>query len=121
MVSPTKAPEPPRVALPAKTPEPPHASPARPPTLSDEVGLLDAALAALRARDPRRALAALDTYDARFPAGKLAPEAMVARIEATHAVGNAGRTRELAAKFLATHARSPLAQRVREIVRSLPP
>jgi len=97
---------------------PPPAPAAPRPTLTDEVAILDTAVGALHRHDPRAALAALDTYDQRFANGALVPEATVARIEATLAIGDPARARELAAGFLAVHARSPLAARVRALVGS---
>ena len=85
------------------------------PSLADEVAVLDAALVALRDHHTASALRLLDQYDRRFPAGTLASEAAVARIEALVAAGNRDRARALATKFLAAHGTSPLAQRVRTL------
>jgi hypothetical protein len=86
------------------------------PSLGDEIAQLELALAAVRRHDPSAALAALDAYDRRFPAGKLAPEALAARVEATLAAGDRAGGRTLAARFLAEHPKSPLAQHVRDLV-----
>ena len=79
--------------------------------------MLDAAISALHRHDARAALTALDAYDRQFPSGTLAPEAAAARIEAIVAIGDAAHARDLAAQFLAAHGSSPLAQRVRDLVR----
>ena len=85
-------------------------------TLTDEVTLIDGALAALRHRDPMHALAILDDYDSRYPTGAMAPEAAVARIQATLAKGDLAKARELGEQFLAAHPKSPLAGRVRDLI-----
>jgi hypothetical protein len=127
--APVPAPEP---APPATTPPPvvestpPLVKPATPPltpphsTLTEEVTLIDGALAALRHHEPARALALLDDYDRRFPTGSMAPEATVARIQATLATGDRARARELGSQFLATHPTSPLAERVRDLISRAP-
>jgi hypothetical protein len=118
---PVHAPPPPphravaHVAAPVLPPPPPVEEPA-PPPLADEIAQLEIALAAVRRHDALAALATLDTYDARFPAGRLAPEALAARVEATLAAGDHAHARELAAHFLDAHPTSPLARRVRALV-----
>jgi hypothetical protein len=91
------------------------------PSLADELALLDSAVSALHRHDAAAALATLDAYDRRFPTGTLVPEATAARIEATLAIGDSSRARELAAQFLADHPNSPVAARVRALVASSPP
>jgi hypothetical protein len=88
----------------------------RTPSIADEVAVLDAALVALREHHAASALRLLDQYDRRFPAGTLASEAAVARIEALVAEGSQDRARALAAQFLAAHGTSPLSQRVRTLM-----
>ena len=105
----------PEVAPPAEAP--PAAAVARPTpaaTLSDEVALLDDAVAALRRGEGAAALLMLDRYDRKFPQGVLNPEATVARIEALVAIGDLARARTIAARFLAANGDSPLAHRVRQ-------
>jgi hypothetical protein len=114
----TRAPDPAPSPEPAPAAETPPAPPA--PSLADEVALLGSAVAQLHRHDAGAALAILDDYDQRFPAGKLAPEATVARVEATFEVGDAAHARALAARFLAEHAQSPLAPRVRDLVAAHP-
>jgi outer membrane protein assembly factor BamD (BamD/ComL family) len=109
------------VAPDATTTAPPaDAAPKSPPkpasTLADEVRLIDAALAAVRNHRGARALELLDAYDRQYPTGAMAPEAAVARIDATRAVGDIAHARELATAFLAAHPGSPLAARVRALI-----
>jgi len=72
---------------------------------------------ALRKGDVAAALRSLDEYERRFPSGALAPEAAVARIEATFASGDTTKGRALADAFLAAHPDSPLAKRVQRLGR----
>jgi hypothetical protein len=68
---------------PAATSEPAPVFPAASSALAQESALLVEALRKLRqGDDPRGALALLDEHDVLFPGGVLAPEAMLARIEA---------------------------------------
>jgi hypothetical protein len=93
------APAAPAEAAPATEPRPAHparratrptaaiAPPAEEPVVA-ESRLLASALRELRQqRDPAAALAALDDYERRFPAGALAPEAAAARVDALLALG----------------------------------
>jgi hypothetical protein len=82
-------------------------------TLADEVAALEVARAALRAHDPSGAIVALDRYKSRFPAGKLAQEATVVRIEALNQRGDRAAAAVLGDRFLAAHPNSPYADRVR--------
>lgn len=93
---------------------PPSAAPTPAATLSEEVALLDDAVAALRRGEGAAALLMLDRYDRKFPQGVLNPEATVARIEALVAIGDLARARTIAARFLAANGDSPLAHRVRQ-------
>lgn len=98
MVAPEPAPTPAPAAIPAAPAESrrhvahaprPHESavPAEDPVVA-ESRLLAGALQDLRQRhDAQAALAALDDYERRFPAGALAPEAAAARIDALLALG----------------------------------
>jgi hypothetical protein len=83
--SPARAPV---VAAPAPgAPAPAAATPA-PSRLAAETQLLGEALTQLRQRqDPGAALATLDDYEARFPAGALAFDALAARVDALIALG----------------------------------
>jgi hypothetical protein len=107
---------PPRATTGSRTAPTTPASAASP--LAAETAALDAARAALRSHRPADALRALDSYDAKFPRGVLAPEAMVMRIEALVGVGDRAGAQRLADTFLAAWPNSPLAARVRALVRS---
>ncbi len=91
----------------------PHAVPK---SLSEEVAALDKAQSLLD-DDPEGALAALEGYDEGFRGGVLAQEAEVLRIEALAKVGQQDKARAAAATFLAKHPTSPLASRVRQLLR----
>jgi pimeloyl-ACP methyl ester carboxylesterase len=80
--------------------------------LAEETALLASANAALRAGDGARALALLDDYDHRYPAGILREEVLATRIIARCEL-DAGDATSSADAFLARHPRSPLAPRVR--------
>ncbi|HXI54803.1 MAG TPA: hypothetical protein VNO55_02005 [Polyangia bacterium] len=87
---------------------------APPPPASDlaaETALLRAADRALRQGDPATAMARLDEHAARFPRGALAPERAAERLIVACEVGAADPIR--VDQFLATHAASPFAARVR--------
>jgi hypothetical protein len=92
---------------------------ATPDVLLSEVAELDKARSLLAARAPDRALATLDTYVERFPNGNLRLEAAALRIEALAKSGRAAPALALGRQFLAAHAHTPLAYRVREILDSL--
>jgi hypothetical protein len=115
------------IAVPLSTlPAPPPHRPERAPhpvrtsdVLLTEVGELDDARALLRERAADRALAALAAYSERHPDGSLRVEATVLRIEALAMSGRRGPALALAKAFLETHAQTPLAYRVRDIVDQL--
>jgi hypothetical protein len=86
------------------------------PTLTEELAALDAARAALRGGDVQGSLSLLDHYSQSFPKGNLALEAQVLRIEALAKSGNSQAASTLAKAFLAHHANSLLASRVRRFV-----
>jgi hypothetical protein len=83
-------------------------------SLSEEVALLDRARGALAQGDGARALRALDVYDAACPAGALAPEARVLRVEALVKSGDRRRAAEVAAPML--EGASPHERRVRSVL-----
>jgi hypothetical protein len=85
-------------------------------TLSAEVAALEQAHAALAARDAEAALFALDRYRARFPAGRLASEETVLRIQALLARGDGDAANALASRFFAAHPESSYADRVRDLL-----
>jgi hypothetical protein len=80
--------------------------------LAEETALLAASNAELRGSDPRRALALLDGYETRYPAGVLREEVLATRVIARCELGDAN-ARRAADTFLTRHAASPLAPRVR--------
>jgi hypothetical protein len=94
------------------------ARPAQPeePSLSLEIALLDRARAATASGEPARGLRLLDEYRTRFPAGVMASEAAVLRIEATGATGDVAAARRLAKAFLAAHPQNPYAARIASVV-----
>jgi hypothetical protein len=98
---------------------PTNASRAAPDALLSEVAELDKARSLLVAKAPDRALAALDAYAERYPTGILRLEATALRIEALAKSGRTGPALALGKQFLAAHARTPLAYRVREILDGL--
>jgi hypothetical protein len=84
--------------------------------LAEEMSLLQAARASLRAGNPGLALRELDRYARTFPHGLLQPESIVLRIEAQFARGDRAEGQALARQFLETFPRSPLAPRVRDLL-----
>ncbi len=86
------------------------------PTLAEEVAAIKSAKAALASANATQALRELDAYKGRFPRGRLAQEATVVRIEALISMGNPVAAGTIADHFLASHADSPYAARVRTLV-----
>ena len=78
-----------------------------------EIIALDGVHHALDAARPHEALALLDQYAARFPAGKLREEATVLRIEALHANGDQAAADRLAERLFRDSPNTPYAARVR--------
>ena len=97
---------------------PPTASaPVKPPgTLSEEAAAIEQAGSAVRHQDGASALRALDEYQARFPRGRLYPEATALRVQALLLVGQRDAARETAARFLRSYPESPSAKRLRTLV-----
>jgi hypothetical protein len=91
-------------------------SAAQPDGLLSEVAILDQVRSLLLARDPLRALEVLDGYRSTWPRGRLGPEATVLRIEALVHSGRRTQAIALANEFLATHAATPFAHRIRTLV-----
>ena len=81
--------------------------------LTDELGAIDRARVALANGDARRVLEELDSYDRRFPGGRLQIEAEVMRIDAFAKLGRKDLARQHAEAFLKRHPNSVLATRVR--------
>jgi hypothetical protein len=94
---------------PAQVPAPPASSA---PRFTEEVRMLGDAKSALAAKDPERALLALDTFSTLYPSSVLAPEAEVLRIDAHLARGDSIRAKSLAEAFLAAHPSSPYRRHV---------
>ena len=109
------APAPAAVSAPAPAPAAPDLSTpaARSAMLTEELSALDHARLALAKGDARRALAELDGYDRRFPAGRLQLEAEVLRIDSLAKLGRKDAARQHAEAFLRRHPNSVLATRVR--------
>ena len=85
-------------------------------TLSLELAALEQSRAALGRRDYSTALRLLDDYARRFPKRRLDSEATVLRIEALAARGDRTAATRVGNQFLATHANSPYARRVRSLI-----
>jgi hypothetical protein len=90
--------------------------PAPPASLSDEIAAMDGARVVL-ASDPKAALDRIESYELRFPKGAFVEEAEVLRIEALLATNEAGEAIRVADRFLAAHATSPHAPRVRALTK----
>jgi hypothetical protein len=105
-------------AVPSAEPAPaPASAPAPAPSVADEIAVLDRAREALRSGDASAARAALDDHQARFGQGVLTPEAELLRIELLLSQGQKTAAQSLGQRFLASHPRSPLAARVRQLLR----
>jgi len=85
-------------------------------SLEEEVAALDAARTVLAGGDPLRTLKLLDQYQQAFPKGALRPEASYLRIQALSKAGQAGAAREQAARFLASHPKSPHAAQLQALL-----
>jgi hypothetical protein len=102
-----------RSSLPV-TPEPSAAGLGSPDaTLGAETQLMRPADQALRTGDPARALELLDEHERRFPQGVLAEERSAERVTALCGLGRVDEAHAEAARFIATHADSPLVSSVR--------
>jgi hypothetical protein len=88
-------------------------------SLADEVAALDEARAAARGHDAVGALALLDAYQRDFPAGVLAVEASVLRVEALAQSGQTDRALALGRALLQRSPSGPHADRIRSIVSAM--
>lgn len=94
------------VRAPATTPRPARVpsdlahAPTSPDRLADETALIARARDALRAHDPRAALAALDEHARAHPRGILTEEREVGRVLAYCALGDVERAQTIGARFL---------------------
>lgn len=86
------------------------------PRLDVEVRSLDAARSALASNDAHGALAALDDYDRRFTAPRLAPEAALLRVELLVALGRRAEARDLGERWLARDPSGAHAERLRALL-----
>ena len=84
--------------------------------LPAELAFLDDARRTLRSGDPARALSILDRYAERFPAGAMAPEATMLRIEALVKAGDRPAALRFAHAFLQGDPSSPYGLRVRSLL-----
>ena len=86
-----------------------------------ELALVDAARAAVEAREPARALSWLAQYEREFGgSGNFAPEARLLRLQAYRLAGDAPRARGAARAILSADPRGPHAERAREVLRTTP-
>jgi hypothetical protein len=90
-------------------------APSAEPTVDEEVKLINAAQAALRAGDAKHALELLSQHAARFPGGKLATLRQVTHMMALCQSGKAEQARQEAADFVAAKPGSPFVERVKGI------
>jgi hypothetical protein len=86
------------------------------PSLEGEVAALDLVRTVLAGGDPRHTLELLDQYQQAFPKGALRPEATYLRIQALSKSGQGGAARNLAARFLAHHPKSPHAAQLQALL-----
>jgi TolA-binding protein len=115
---PTSTGDPHEQPVPVSPPEPPLVATVVAPEqgLAEELSSLDAARAALRRKQPRLALRALDDYSRAFPNGALEPEAIVLSIEVRLSLGDRAEATALGKRFLEAFPESPLARRVRAVL-----
>ena len=116
-LAPTRAPSPVALLAPTAAPVPgatdtPSAS-ILPDRTAEELALIQQMQTALRAGDTARTLAIVAEHERRFPDGQLAPEREGAKVIALCTGAPRDRAAELGRAFLASHARSPVAARVR--------
>jgi hypothetical protein len=97
----------------------PRQPPVGPPedSLSAELRLLDAARAAVDARNPTAAQGALDRYAQRFPRGHLKPEAAVLHLAVLVQRGERAAARSLARQLLASATYRAYEPRIRSLLR----
>lgn len=102
-------------SAPVRIPEKPPAP--TPPTLSEEVVMLDEVRAKLSARDTAGALKVLESYERR-PSTRLGDEATLLRLEALAGSGRTTEAAELAARFVAKNPESTLADQARTYLKT---
>jgi hypothetical protein len=84
--------------------------------LGEQVASIDRARGALAAGNPAEALRIVDEYDAKFPEGMLSQEATILRVEALVKEGDRPAAVAVGQRFLAAHATSPHAARVKQLL-----
>jgi hypothetical protein len=100
----------------ARAPKTAPSAQEKPPTLADEIAVLDDARHALSDGRPSNALSVLDSYAKRFPSGAMAPEAMLLRIEALVKSGDRSAALRLAETLRTDDPHSPYSERVRSLL-----
>jgi len=88
--------------------------------LRGEIELVDSARAAVAQNAGSRALEVLGRYQARYPRGSFVPEATAVKVEALMQLGRTQEARALAARFVAAHPGTLLADRVAAVA-GVPP
>jgi RNA polymerase sigma-70 factor (ECF subfamily) len=83
--------------------------PSRPPSLDDDIGLLQRAAQQLEQGEPTEALATLEDHARAHPESVLAPERIGLRVRALCAVGSTEQARTIAARYVAEHPGTRLA------------
>jgi hypothetical protein len=117
VVSPADLPAAAPAALPASTAATAATAAATDTTsFAEEIASFDRARAALDAGDADRAIALVETYEKRFPAGTFVQEAEVLRVQALTRKGDSAGARRVGQRFLAAHPTSPHAARIRAIL-----
>jgi hypothetical protein len=86
-----------------------------PEDLGEQIRLIEAARAGVASRDAKAALAALDSYTAKFSHGSFGQEAMVLRIRALDQAGDFARATALAKSFVTRFPKSPHVARLKPI------
>jgi hypothetical protein len=83
--------------------------------LSEQIRLIEAARAGVASHDSKAALAALDSYSAKFSRGSFGQEALVLRIRALDQAGDFARATALAKSFVTRFPKSPHVARLKPI------
>lgn len=94
----------------------PATAPSLEPSLANEVAAIDRARAALVAHDSPRALSALEDHARAFTRPRLAPEALLIRVEALLMLRRDDEARALGERYLRLNPRSSHAQRIRSLL-----
>jgi len=87
------------------------------PDLREEIRLLDLARNAVRGQRPEEALASLNVYSQRFPAGAFRQEASVLRMQALAKRGDVSQASSMAKQFVESHPNSPYVHRASTIAK----